>query len=119
MKRQILGIVLITVLAGCGSKSKLEIPNGIYSPDSLALIQADFYVVEAANNLALIKPDSTNPRYEDYYKKVLEMHHTTKEKVDSSLKFYAHNPVLFNEILNKTTEILELRKIKKKKYLAN
>ncbi len=108
---RLLLILFVGLFASCKQDS-FHVPNGILKPDSLAAIQADFYIVEAAYNLTFVKPDSLLPQYEDYYKAVMEQHHTQKSQIDSSIKFYAKHPEEYKKVYAKSLELLEVKKIK-------
>ena len=115
MKKHLFLVALSIVIYSCEKNKNKNTPQGILSPDSLASIQADFYVIEAANSLTLIKSDTLlNAKYEDYYVQVLNKHNSTKSQVDSSIKFYGKNPEELNQIFKHSLELLELRKLKLK-----
>ena len=99
----------------CG-KDRLNVPQGVLNADTLSQIQAEFYLIEAANNLVLINHDTTKASYDQYYEAVLKKHHTTKAQMDSSLNFYAQYPDELDSIFSKTLLLLEKQQLN---YQAN
>lgn len=111
MKKALLIGSCCLYLLSCG-KDNLDIPEGVLNADTLSQIQAEFYLIEAANNLVLINHDTTKASYDEYYEHVLKRHHTSKAQIDSSLNFYAQFPEQLDSIFSKTLLILEKGQLK-------
>ena len=109
----ILGFYCLGMVA-C-QNNKLNVPQGILQPDSLSEIQAEFYVIEAANNLAIINHDSTQASYDEYYKAILKKHHTRKAQIDSSMMYYSAYPEVLDSIFSKTMLILDKKELEQRK----
>jgi hypothetical protein len=114
MKKKLILVLFAFVLGACKNNS-LSIPKGILVPDTLSEIQAEFYMIEAANNMAVINRDTSNGSYDDYYKLILKKHNTRKTQIDSSLQFYAGHPEVLDSIFSKTMLILDQKELEQRK----
>jgi hypothetical protein len=113
--KKYLRFILISFLFGACKNKTLPIPAGILLPDTLSEIQAEFYLIEAANNMALIKQDTNHASYDDFYALILQKHRTRKSQIDSSLQFYAGHPEVLDSIFSKTMLILDKKEIEQRK----
>lgn len=114
MKKSVIFIQLLFVIGACKNNS-LSTPKGILPPDTLSEIQAEFYIIEAANNMAVINRDTSKGSYDAYYKLILKKHNTRKTQIDSSLQFYAGHPEVLDSIYSKTMLILNQKELEQRK----
>ncbi len=96
MKKLIL-IAFIFLTFSCKQKS-VETPGQILEKKELVDIQVDLYLVEAAHNMNVLKPDSADTEYKILFETVLKKHNITKEDYESSLRYYAIDNESLNEI---------------------
>ncbi len=114
MKKSVLFIMFLLAFGAC-KNNRLSIPKGILEPDTLSEIQAEFYIIEAANNMAVINRDTSKASYDEYYKLILKKHNTRKTQIDSSLQFYAGHPEVLDSIFSKTMLILDKKELEQRK----
>lgn len=106
MRKLLPAITLVLVFAACN-----RVPEQVIQPDEMAELMADVRVADAviAVNPAQYNVPGTR---EALRQAVFDRHNVTKEQFDSSLVWYGHNMNLYQDIADKTIEILEARMAK-------
>ncbi len=84
-------------LISCKQKS-VETPGHILKKKELVDVQVDLYLVEAAHNMNVLKPDSADTEYKNLFETVMKKHNINKEDYESSLRYYAIDNESLNEI---------------------
>ncbi|MGE0635501.1 MAG: DUF4296 domain-containing protein [Bacteroidia bacterium] len=96
MKKLILMSFVFLVFA-CKQKG-VETPGHILEKEQLVDVQVDLYLVEAAHNMNVLKPDSADTEYKMLFETVMKKHNITREDYESSLRYYAIDNESLNEI---------------------
>lgn len=96
MKKLILAALVVLVFS-CKQKS-VETPGHILEKKQLVDVQVDLYLVEAAHNMNVLKPDSADTEYKTLFETVMKKHNINKEDYESSLRYYAIDNESLNEI---------------------
>jgi hypothetical protein len=96
MKKLIFATFVFLVFS-CKQKS-VETPGHILEKKELVEIQVDLYLVEAAHNMNVLKPERADTEYKTLFETVMKKHNITKEDYESSLRYYAIDNESLNEI---------------------
>ena len=96
MKKLIVAAFILLTFS-CKQKS-VETPGHILEKEELVNVQVDLYMVEAAHNMNVLKPDSADSEYKVLFETVLKKHNITREDYESSLRYYAIDNESLNEI---------------------
>lgn len=87
---------VLIFFASCSKKS-VDIPKGILSKEELTPVLVDIHLAQASLNLNQTG-DSSHFSMDDYTASILQSHHMTKEKYDTSMAFYTEHAELLEEI---------------------
>lgn len=95
------GVVLLTLIAGCNN-----VPDYVIPPDDMAEIMADMHIAETVvdNNYRDYMTDSSKMLLKQ---SVVARHGYTLADLDTSFMWYGANLTVYNEVYDKTIEILE------------
>ena len=104
----IVGFVLLMIFQSC--TTRVNVPDVFPQEDSMAVILADIYFMEATmgqsrqymmrgNEEELLK----------FYKDVLDKHNITKQQYDTAFAWYSEHPKLLSEVYDKVISILNER----------
>jgi hypothetical protein len=96
MNKLILGAFVFLIFS-CKQKG-IETPGHILEKEELVTVQVDLYMVEAAHNMNVLKPDSADTEYKVLFETVLKKHNITREDYESSLRYYAIDNESLNDI---------------------
>lgn len=92
-------------------------PEYVLSPEQLAAVKTDMYLIEAAQNIRANKPgDTTLPDYITQYEFVFKQHQTNAKQVDSSIRYYAAQPDKLIEIYRMVADSIDRRKLRAIKH---
>jgi len=90
-------VAFIFLILSCQQKG-VEPPGHILEKKELVDVQVDLYLVEAAHNMNVLKPDSADTEYKVLFETVLKKHNITRDDYESSLRYYAIDNESLNEI---------------------
>jgi hypothetical protein len=98
-------IAIFILFFSCKRDTTVLIPPTIIQPDSMVVVLADFHLAQAAT---LFKPEADSLYYSQRGLKdvLLKKYLLTEAVFDSSLKFYALHPEIFQQIYIKVNEKL-------------
>lgn len=96
MKKFLLILFSVTLFS-CSQKSG-ESNSSVLSKEKIVDLQVDLYLVEAANNMKVLKQDSLDTEYSALFETVLKKHDVTKEDYERSLRYYAIDNKSLDEI---------------------
>ena len=85
------------MLGGACTKKAIPIPESVLTRQELVPVLVDMHLAQTLVTMNLLA-DSTRYKLNAYEVVILNKHHVTKEKYDSSMSFYAANPELLDEI---------------------
>lgn len=106
MKRSYLLLVIsCCLLLSCNNTNK-KTPDYLLEQDQMVELMVDMHLVETANNLKLISPDSSTLRYQEMFASIFETHGISKMEFDSSLFYYATQTQQMDTIYDKVLEEL-------------
>ena len=103
MRKLLAAIALALVAAACH-----RVPDSVIQPDDMAELMADVRVADAviAVNPSQYNAPGTREALRDA---VFARHGVTKEQFDSSLVWYGHNIGVYQDVTDRSIEILEAR----------
>lgn len=108
--RTLLSFILATffLLFSCQEKAEKK-PDNLLNEDQMVAVMVDMHLVETAQNLKVIEPDSTNREYNQLFESIFVSHGVTKAKYDSSLYYYSTRTdemnVIYDKVLEKLSEL--------------
>ena len=85
-----------------------RVPDTVIQPDDMAELMADVRVADAVIAVNQAQYNAPGTR-EALRQAVFDRHGITKEQFDSSLVWYGHNMNLYQDVADRTIEILEAR----------
>lgn len=98
--------LLCLLLSACGHEE--EAASGL-PRQTMVAIMVDMHLIETANNLNLIQPDSVNPSYEQLYQGIFTKYGTSQAAFDSSLQLLSQHPkqmdTLYSRVLERLSEL--------------
>ncbi|MFC2175457.1 DUF4296 domain-containing protein [Bacteroidota bacterium] len=103
--RFLLLCLLILSVAGCTNKKEAK-PDALIEEGKMVKIMTDMHLVETAQNLKIIQPDSANANYLALFESIYKTHQVSKSQFDSSLFYYSGQPEQMNELYDKVLERL-------------
>lgn len=95
----------VILLASCEQKMPKR-PSNVLDEDQMVSVMVDMHLVETAQNLKVIEPDSTNSEYNRLFESIFVSHGITKARFDSSLYYYSTQTDQMNVIYDKVLEEL-------------
>ncbi|MBI1287271.1 MAG: DUF4296 domain-containing protein [Flavobacteriales bacterium] len=81
-------------------------PDYLLDEDKMVSVMVDMHLVETAQNLKVIEPDSANLNYDRMFESIFVSHGVTKTEFDSSLYYYSTRTEEMNVIYDKVLEQL-------------
>lgn len=107
--RSALILLLCVGLFSCQDKQQEQIPDYLISEDQMVAIMVDMHLIETAQNLKIIEPDTTNAEYHQLFESVFLTHGVTKTAFDSSMYYYATRSdqmhVIYDKVLEELSEM--------------
>ncbi len=85
-----------------------RVPSGVIAPEEMARLLADIHVGESYTEYHS-STFSTDSAKENLRQSIFRAHGVTEAEVDSSLAWYGHNIPVYNDVYERTVEILEER----------
>ena len=98
-------IVCIAVLVGCKEPVQTQ-PDYLIEEETMVAVMVDMHLVETANNLKLLTPDTTGQQYSEVFERIYATHDVSKMAFDSSLFYYSTQTEQMNVIYDKILERL-------------
>ncbi len=108
LKKILFVIIFIVVIAGC--TTRVKVPREFPQEDSMAVILADIYYVEATLGQAreyMLR--GNEDQMLKFYKDVFDKHNITKQKYDTAFAWYSEHPQLLSGVYDKVISILSER----------
>lgn len=103
MRNLLAAIALAVVVMACN-----RVPDTVIQPDNMAELMADVRVADAVIAVNPTQYSAPGTR-EALRQAVFDRHGVTKEQFDSSLVWYGHNMNIYQDVADRTIEILEGR----------
>ncbi len=95
-------------LAACQQPAEQK-PDYLLDEDKMVAVMVDMHLVETAQNLKVIEPDTTFAEYDRMFGSVFTTHAVTKADFDSSLYYYATRTdemhVIYDKVLERLSEL--------------
>lgn len=99
----LISAIAITLFSSCK-----RVPKDIIQPDDMASLMADMRLASAVVNIEAPSYRTDDSR-EALKRAVLDRHGVSEEQFDHSLMWYGHNITLYQEMTDKSVEILQSR----------
>lgn len=101
-------IIILILLSSCTNNQEIKIPNNILSEDKMIEVLTYCYLSEGASGINVKNVET--PKFDSAYAfNPLKDKGIDKAKFDSSLIFYAKNPIqlklIYDKVLEKLSEI--------------
>lgn len=106
MKKFLLSLAALLLLAACGSK---KLPEGVIDRDRMVPLLVDVYLTEAYYGVETsysYNYDSLSPEMVRAYEDLLAKHGITADELETSLDYYAHHPEQYNAIHHEVRALL-------------
>lgn len=101
-------ILCVFLLFSCQEKTEKK-PENLLNEEQMVAVMVDMHLVETAQNLKVIEPDSTNREYDQLFRSIFASHGVTKAQYDSSLYHYSTRTdemnVIYDKVLEKLSEL--------------
>lgn len=97
--------ILLVLLFSCQETTEKK-PDYLLDEDKMVSVMVDMHLVETAQNLKVIEPDSANLNYDRMFESIFVSHGVTKTAFDSSLYYYSTRTDDMNVIYDKVLEQL-------------
>lgn len=98
-------LIALAVLSGCKEPVETK-PDYLLGEEKMIAVMVDMHLVETANNLKLLTPDTTGQQYSEMVEKIYATHEVSKVDFDSSLFYYSTQTEQMNVIYDKILERL-------------
>lgn len=108
MKLMVRNKAFIAIAAALAAIGCNRVPDEVIEPEAMASLMADMRVANAV--VSVNASDYRNPAAKEALKQALFARHgVTEEQYDSSLMWYGHNIGIYQEVTDRSIEILEQR----------
>ncbi len=98
---------LLLIQSGC--TKRVRVPSEFPNEDSLAVILADLYYMEATLSQSRDYVRGNEEEMIKYYKYIFNKHNITKQEYDTAFSWYTEHPELLSEVYDKVISILNER----------
>lgn len=106
--RYCLVVIGCLLLAACQQKAETK-PEYLLDEEQMVGVMVDMHLLETAQNLKVIEPDTSFAEYDSLFGSVFVSHGVTKADFDSSLYYYATNTdemhVIYDKVLERLSEL--------------
>ena len=99
-------ILVLAILTSC--VKDVKVPENLIQEEEMGEILSELLVKEEITRLLPYQKDSLKVLFLEHYRpQVLEGHGTNIAVFDSSMKFYLHNPEIFERVAKKSESLLK------------